>query len=223
MEINVKEIEKAVDTAKAAEKRNFRQSVDLMINFSTIDFSKPDSRLNTEVFLPKGRGKPTKTAVIAGDELITQAKQVAQLVIAKAEIPSYGTDKQKLKHLSDEYDFILCQTDLMAAVGKAMGQVLAPRGKMPKPLPPNITLAPFLKRLENTIVVRNRGKFLPTIHAVIGNEEMPSQDLAQNALAVVEAIMPKLPNKEGNIRSMFIKLTMGPAIRVGAQSKEEKK
>ncbi|MBI1973342.1 50S ribosomal protein L1 [Candidatus Micrarchaeota archaeon] len=222
--MDAKELEKAIEAAKSGPKRNFRQSVDLMINFSSIDFSKPDSRLNAEVLLPKGRGKPAKTAIIAGDELVTQAKQAAPLVITKNEITSYGTDKQKMKKLADEFDFILCQTDLMSAVGKSMGQVLAPRGKMPKPIPPTaVALAPLVKRLENTVVVRNRGKFLPTVHVMIGNEEMGVQDLAANVQAVIDAIMPKLPNKEGNIRSVYLKLSMGPAIRVGAPSREEKK
>ncbi|MBI4214421.1 50S ribosomal protein L1 [archaeon] len=214
--MNVKELELAIDAAKTAPKRKFCQSVDLMINFSSIDFSKPDSRLNMEVFLPKGRGKPAKTAIIAGDELVTQAKQAASLVIQKGEITAYGADKQKLKKLAGEHDFILCQTDLMPAVGKSMGQVLAPRGKMPKPVPPNTIIAPIIKRLESTVVIRNRGKFLPTIHTLIGNEEMATQDLLANAQAVIDALIPKLPNKEGNIRSIYVKLSMGPAIRVGA-------
>jgi large subunit ribosomal protein L1 len=197
-----------------SKKRNFVQTLELIVNFSGIDFSKPENRIDLEISLPSGRGKGVKIAAIVGDELIVEAKRVADRVITKAEVESFGKDKKSLKALASDFEYFVCQTDLMALVGKNMGQVLAPRGKMPKPIPPTAKLEPVLERMKKSIRVKTKGKFLPTVQAIVGTEEMADADIIKNAETVYSAVREKLPNKEGNIRSIFLKTSMGPAIRV---------
>jgi large subunit ribosomal protein L1 len=209
------EIGKALEEAKQkSEKRNFVQSMDLIVNFTGLDLSKPDNRIDLEVVLPKGRGRQLKVCAIAGDELVPEAKRNADRVLTRADVESLGRDKKALKKIADEFDFFLCQADLMPLVGKNLGQVLAPRGKMPKPVPPNIRLDQIVARLRSTVRLKTKGKQLPTIHAVIGTEEMPNEDLLRNAEAVINSLKEKLPNREGNIRSIFIKTSMGPVTKV---------
>jgi large subunit ribosomal protein L1 len=211
---------KTIEDAKTkSKKRSFVQSIDLIMNFTGIDFNKADNRIDLEVVLPAGRGKPLKIAVIAGDELIVSAKKTADLTLAKPEIEKLGADKKALKRLVSDYDFFLCQTDLMAYVGKTMGQVMGPRGKLPRPVPPQAKLEPFIERLRKTVRVKTKGKFLPTLHAVIGTEEMPNEELVKNAEAVIHAVRDRLPNKEGNIRSIYLKTTMGEPVRVDTNAK----
>lgn len=209
------DFKKALEEVKSkSKKRKFVQSIELIMNFKGINFSKPDSRINLEVVLPKGRGKKIKIAVMAGDALITQAKEKADKVIKKDEILKLGKNKKELKKLASEYDYFLCQTDLMALVGKHLGQVLALRDRMPKPVPPTTKLEPLIRRLERTVRVKNKGKFMPTIQTPIGTEEMSDEDVIENAKYVFESVKDKLPNKEGNIRSIYLKMSMGPAIKV---------
>jgi len=211
---------KAIEEAKTkSKKRKFVQSLDLIMNFTGIDFNKPDNRIDLEVVLPAGRGKKVNVAVIAGNELIVEAKKVADKVIVKDEIEKLGADKKTLKKIVSEYDYFLCQTDLMALTGKSLGQVMGPKGRLPKPVPPVAKLEPIIERLRKTVRVKTKGKFLPTLHAVIGTEEMPSEDLVKNADAVIHAVRDKLPNKEGNIRSIYIKTTMGEPVKVEADAK----
>jgi large subunit ribosomal protein L1 len=206
---------KAIEEAKTkSKKRNFIQSVDLVVNFRGIDFSKPENRIELDVVLPAGRGKGIKIAAIAGDELMMEAKKHADFVIAKQEIEKLGADKKGLKKLADNYDFFLCQTDLMPLVGRFLGQVLGPRGKMPKPVPGNAKLQPIVERLRKTIKVKSKGKFLPTLHFIIGTEDMTNENLAENAETVLGALKEKLPNKEGNIKSLYLKTSMGPVVKI---------
>ncbi len=206
---------KAIEEAKSkAKKRNFLQSVDLTINFKGVDFSKPDKRINITVSLPKGRGKPLKAAVIAGDELITKAKKTDARVISKEELEKLSGNKKEIKKIANEYDVFFSQPDLMPLVGKIMGQALGPRGKMPKPVPPNADLELLIKNASKMINLRTKGKFLPTLHACIGTEDMSNEDLAENAVAVINALIEKLPNREGNLKSIYVKTTMGPSVKV---------
>ena len=211
---------KTIEEAKAkAKKRNFVQSVDMIINFTGIDFNKADNRMDLEVVLPAGRGKKLKIAVIAGNELIVEAKKVADLVITKDDIEKLGADKKALKKLVCDYDYFLCQTDLMAYTGKTLGQVMGPKGRLPKPVPPVAKLEPIIERMRKTVRIKTKGKFLPTLHAAIGTEEMSNEDLAKNADAIYHILREKLPNKEGNIRSIYIKTSMGEPVKVDLNAK----
>ena len=223
------EFEKAIEDAKSKSKsRKFVQTIDLIVNLTGADFSKPDNRVNVEAVLPKGRGKAVKVGIIAGDELITEAKQYGAVVIKKDEIDALGKNKKKLKKIVRECNYFLCQAELMPLVGKALGQVLAPQGKMPKPVPGSAKLEPIIKRNEKVAALRSKGKFLPTLHTVIGTEEMSNSDLAENANEIINVLKAQLPNKEANIKSIYIKTSMGPTVKVELpwqrkKEKEEKK
>ncbi len=205
-------IEKAISLAK---KRKFAQTVDMAINFRNVDFSKVDNRLKLEVILPKGIGKPRKIAIIAKDELATKAKGLVDRIISPEELEEFGKDKKAAKKLAKEYDIFLAEPSLMPLVGRYLGQVLGPRGKMPKPVPPNIpNLEPMINRLRNTVYVATKGKYLPVIHVPIGTEEMNLDDLVENAMAILHAVLDKLPQRETNVKNVVFKLTMGPSVVV---------
>ncbi len=205
-------IEKAISLAK---KRKFTQTVDMAINFRNIDFSKPDNRLKLDVVLPKGIKKPRKVALIAKDELASKAKGLVDRIITPEELEELGKDRKAAKRLANEFDVFIAEAPLMPLVGRYLGQVLAPRGKMPTPVPPTIpNLEPIVRRVRNTVQIRSKGKYLPVVHVPIGTEDMPIDDLEENARAVINAVLDKLPQREANIRDVVFKLTMGPAVRV---------
>jgi len=153
-----------------------------------------------------------KVALFAGDELAYKAKDVADLVIPGEEIPDLGEDKKRAKQLANEYDFFLAETTYMPLVGKHLGVVLGPRGKMPKPIPPSADPRPLIENLRK--MVRARSKDRPTFHVPVGVRDMPPEEIAQNIEAVLSRIISKLERGEMNIRSAYVKTTMGPAVRI---------
>jgi len=213
MAIATEKLVKAVEEArKASKKRNFTQSFDLAINLRDIDMSKPENRLSEEVVLPKGRGKPVKVAVIAGDELALAAKEHADMVITKEELEELAKDKRKAKKIANDIDFFIAQAELMPLIGRFLGPVLGPRGKMPKPVPPNAPIAAIVERLRRTVRLRTKDK--PVIHVPVGSEDMSDEDIAQNIEAVLTHLERKLEKGLGNIKSVYLKTTMGPSVKV---------
>jgi large subunit ribosomal protein L1 len=99
----------------------------------------------------------------------------------------------------------------MPTVGKALGQLLGPRGKMPTPVPFNAPIDAFLSRFRTSIKVRTRASL--SVSCKIGDESMEDADLAINAHAVISAIEKKLPNGEKNIKKILIKTTMGKPVK----------
>ena len=100
----------------------------------------------------------------------------------------------------------------MPLVGRFLGPVLGPRKKMPRPVPANIKLAPILERLENTIKVGVKQQ--PSIQVLIGTQDMADEQIAENMEAVLAILDRHLEKGRKQIKSMYIKTTMGSVVRV---------
>ncbi len=203
----VSAVEKALES-----KKNFNQSVDIAVNLKNVDMSNPSNRIDEEVVLPNDRGKESTIAVFASGEVAMKAKGAADLVIQPDEIEGLAEDKKKMKKMADEHDFFLAEAPLMPIIGKRLGTILGPRGKMPKPLPPNVELEPLIKRLRKTVRMRSRDK--PIVHCPIGRVDMDIEKIASNIEAVLKRLETKLERGKMNISSVYVKTTMGPAIKI---------
>lgn len=202
---------KAVNAALEEKgKRKFLQSVELAINFKDIDFNKQENRLNLEIPLPRGKGREQKVAVFADGQLALDAKKLGLAVITGDEIPKLAEDKGRLKELLD-YEF-LAQPNLMAVVGKHLGQVLGTKGKLPKPLL-GMKLEEAVERARRIVRIKSKGKYLPVVHCLVGTENMAAEELADNIEAVLDAVKAK--TGEQRIKSVYVKLTMGKPHRIG--------
>mgnify|MGYP002665699626 FL=1 len=89
---------------------------------------------------------------------------------------------------------------------------LGPRNKMPKPVPASIKLDPLLERLQSTVKVGIKQQ--PAIQIIVGSQDMSDEDLAENIETVLTVLDRHLDKGRNQIKSMFIKTTMGPIVRV---------
>jgi len=209
-----KDISKALREVKEkGKKRKFIQSIDLVVNLN-LDMEKPENRLNEEVLLPNGRGKKVKIGVIAEGELAHQAKKPTDRVITKEELTELAKDKKAAKKIVTNIEFFIAQADMMPLVGKHLGKILGPTGKMPKPVPVNASLVPIVERLRKTIRLRTKDN--PVLHAIVGTEEMKDKLLVQNVEAVMQYLERKLEKGHDDIRSAYLKTTMGKGVKLEA-------
>jgi len=191
-------------------KTKFKQSLELIINFKDIDVKKGFA-INEVVQLPK-TNSPATVCVIATGEMSQKAKAAkADSVIGNEELAKFEANKRESRKFINKYDFFLADTKIMPTVGKALGQLLGPRGKMPTPVPFNAPIDAFLARFRTSIKVRTRASL--SISCKIGDESMEDADLATNAFTVLNAVEKKLPNGEKNIKKVMIKTTMGKPVK----------
>lgn len=202
-------VKKALESAK---KRNFKETVDISINLKDIDLSIPKNRITDDVILPHGRGRPVKVCVIGGSELVQRAKAVADRVITADELGKIADDKKQAKKMAGEFDYFIAEASLMPVVGKRLGIVLAPRGKMPKPIQPGADPKPVIDNLRKTVSVKSKDR--KTFHAPVGTIEMTPEQIAENIDMILKKITGKLDRGAMNIGSVWVKTTMGPAERV---------
>lgn len=207
-----------IKEARASSKeRKFKQALELIMVFKDIDIKKGFA-INETVQLPK-TSAPASVCVMATGDMGTKAKASnADRVIDAAELEQLSANKRESRKLINKYDFFLADTKIMPTVGKTLGQLLGPRGKMPTPVPFNAPIESFLERFRSSIKVRVRGSL--SLSCKIGTETMEDSELAANANTVINLIKTKLPNGDKNIKKIMIKTTMGKVIR---QKEETKK
>ncbi len=187
------------------------QTIDLVINLQNIDFKNPENRFTEELPLPKGRGKKVRIAVI-GKNLIVLAKNNADELIDEGKLDALEKNKKEIRKFVNNNDFFIAEATLMPRIGKSLGKVFGPRNKMPKPLPPQADPSILINKLKDT--VRVSVKESPVVQCAIGTEEMNDNDLQDNLNAVIVALENKLPKGKHNIKSVYIKATMGPAVKI---------
>lgn len=214
MSINTKTLIESVKEAKSkAEKKKFTQSVELVINLREIDMKKPESKIQESIELPYTVGKKGKVCVIASGDLALRARNAgAELVIERAELESLGGDKKRQKTLVSEYDYFISEAPLMPTVGRVLGAVLGPKGRMPVPVAPNANIADIIEKQRKTVQIRLRGQ--PILQCRIGTEDMPDEQIAENVETVIRRLESKLKRGLKNIRSIVIKTAMGPPIEM---------
>ena len=197
---------------EAAPTRKFGESVELAFNLKNVDLSIPKNRVDEEVQLPKGRGRTPKVAIFASGELAAKAKASADVVVQPEQIEELSGDKRQARKLANQMGFFIAEAPLMPTIGRTLGTVLGPRGKMPRPIPPSADPTGMVTMLKNTIRVRSRDR--KTFHAPIGTRQMSAEDLSENAFAIIDRVLKKLERGDQNVASIYVKTTMGPAEKV---------
>ena len=207
------DIEEAVSRAlKDAPPRNFRETVDLAVNLRDIDLDDPSNRIDESIVLPEGTGQETAIVVFADGETAVRAEEVADEVLSPDELEDLGDDDDAAKDLAGRTDFFLAEEALMQDIGRYLGTVLGPRGKMPEPVSPDDDIVEQVERLKNSVQVRSGDR--RTFHTRVGAENMSAEEIADNIDVIVRRLHADLEKGPMNVDSVYVKTTMGPAVEV---------
>ncbi len=123
-------------------------------------------------------------------------------------------DKRIAKKLVRSYDFFLAEISAMPKIGKILGKFLGPKGRMPLPLAPNAPIENMITKYRTAIRIRGRTLSLAT---KIGDEDMTDENIVENAITVINAVVAKLPNNEKNLKGFVLKLSMSNPVHVPIQ------
>jgi len=208
----------AIKQIKAeSKKRNFKESIDLIVNLKQLDLKKPEHQVDFFTTLPFNRGKDNKICALAGPESKDEAKTACDFTVSSDEFEIYKKDIKKVKKLADSYDFFLAQANIMPLVAGTFGRVLGTRQKMPNPksgaiFPPKANLKPLVEKMKKT--VRVVAKKDPHIMIAIGTSEQKAEEVAENIINLYNQIVHHLPGELNNVRNVMIKHTMGKPVHL---------
>ncbi|KON29004.1 50S ribosomal protein L1 [miscellaneous Crenarchaeota group-15 archaeon DG-45] len=197
---------------EAAPERGFEQSIDLTVNLRELDMRRPENRVNLRIHLPNGVGSKKVLVFASGDLALRARRAGADSIIEPPELQEMASDKKAAKKRLKDFDVFIAEAPLMPTVGRVVGPILGPKGKMPTPVPPQAPIDTVIERERRAIILRSRDK--PILHCIVGSEGMEDEKVAENVENVLSSLFAALRRGIGNIRSIYLKLTMGPAVKV---------
>ena len=202
-------LEDGVPLARQVKFAKFDETVELAFRLG-VDPKHADQMVRGTVVLPHGLGKSKRVLAIAGADKQKEAQEAGADIVAGEEIV------EKIQGGFMDFEAVVATPDMMKSVGR-LGKVLGPRGLMPNPKTGTVTfdIGKAVREIKAGKVefrVDNTG----IVHAPVGKASFPTQNLLQNAHALVEAIVKAKPAaaKGKYLKSLVLSTTMGPAIRV---------
>jgi len=212
--VNRDKLESSLKLALSPEnnpKRNFIQSVELIVTFKDVDMKKGELKLREIVVLPKPPEKVKKVLVVPSFQQLEYAKKAEpNVILTKEELQKLQGNKRAVKKLASQNDWFLISSESMALAGRILGPALGPRGKFPVPLPNTPDITEYILRFKRSTIVKTKDQ--PQTQVFIGTENQQIPDLTENALAVLNTIESKV--NLSKIRNIYVKTTMGKVIKV---------
>jgi large subunit ribosomal protein L1 len=214
MPLDKKNLLAAVKEAKEKSgQKKFNQTVDMILDIKEIDMKAPEGKIQEIVELPHATAKPNKICIIASGETALKARRAgADRVIERTDLDALAGKKKDLRKIASDYDVFISEAPMMQIVGRTLGPVLGPRGKMPIPIPPNADIVALIEKHRKTIVVRMRNQ--PIIQMTIGTQNQSDEELVENIQAVLRVLEGKLKRGLKNIELAFIKTSMGTPVKL---------
>lgn len=204
--MNEKILNAIKELREKSKKRNFPQTFDLIVNLKEFDLKKPENKINEDVFLPN---KFEDSNVIIFSDSI---KDADCRIITSSEVDKLAKNRRELKKIIKGTNFSLAEAKLMPVVGKQFGQLLAPRGLMPKLVTPNVNIGELVKKLKKS--VRIMIKDSPVVQCPIGNEKMEDEKIAENVEAALKYLETRLSKGKTNIGKVMLKMTMSKPVKI---------
>jgi len=205
--------------------RKFDESIDLIINLKDLNLNDPKQRIDKEIVLPNvtmTKDKPN-VCVIASDEILLEAKNLGLETIDTDGLVQMNSEEKKVKKkFVKKYDFFIVEDKMMPSVARYLARFLGPLGKMPKPFPSGYGIISNPEDLKVAIerylkIIRIQLKKQLLIQVKIGKKSMEKDRVFENLKAIVDYIADQMPHKYNNIKSMFLKTTMGRPIKIDEQ------
>src|SRR5713226_6330795 len=199
----------AVELLKKTHYTKFNETVELAINLG-VDPKHSDQVVRGTVVLPHGLGKAVRVLVIASGEKVRGAQDSGADFVGGEDMVT------KIMGGWTDYDAVIATPDMMKSAGK-LGKVLGPRGLMPNPKTGTVTFD-VAKAIKETKAgkVEFRVDKAGIVHCPIGKIQFDGAKLAENAHAVINAVVRAKPAaaKGKYVKRITLTSTMGPGIPV---------
>src|SRR5215470_8688159 len=205
-------VEEAMEILGKLPRAKFDETVDLSLRLG-VDPKHADQMVRGAVVLPHGIGKAVRVAVFAKGEKEREAREAGADVVGAEDLV------EKVQGGFMDFDSTIATPDLMGQVGR-LGKVLGPRGLMPNPKLGTVTfdVARAVREVKAGKVEFRVDK-AGNVHVPVGKKSFSEEQLVQNAMALLEAIVRAKPaaSKGQYLRSITLSSTMGPGVRVDVQ------
>src|SRR6266487_6437395 len=199
----------AIATLKKFSPTKFDQTVTVSFRLG-VDPKQSDQMVRGTCPLPNGSGKLVRVLVFAEGQAAKAAEG------AGAEFVGMKDIIQKCQEGFQDFDVAIATAAAMAEVRK-LGKVLGPRGLMPNPKTGTVTddTAKAVREVKAGRVEFKIDK-AGNVHVPIGKASFTAEQIAENARAVIDAVIKAKPHsaKGTYLQSCTLSATMSPPVRL---------
>merc|ERR1712085_72318 len=157
--------------------------------------------------------RPTQKICAIGDAAHNDEAEGKEVPFMSADdLKKLNKDKKLVKKLAKKYDAFLASESLIKQIPRLLGPGLNKAGKFPSLLTHGDNFDEKIKDLQSTI--KFQMKKVLCLSVAIGNLEMDEDQLVQNIHLAINFLVSLLKKHWQNVRSLYIKSTMGPAQRL---------
>jgi large subunit ribosomal protein L1 len=209
------QLAEAAELIKKTHHTKFNETVELAINLG-VDPKHSDQVVRGTVVLPHGLGKSVRVLVIASGDKVREAQEAGADFVGGEDMVT------KIAGGWTDYDAVIATPDMMKSAGK-LGKVLGPRGLMPNPKTGTVTfdVAKAIKETKGGKVEFRVDK-AGIVHCGIGKIDFDATKLAENAHAIINAVIKAKPAaaKGKYVKRITLTSTMGPGIPIDLAESE---
>jgi len=202
-------LKEAIQVVAGAAFAKFDETVEIAMRLG-VDPKHADQMVRGTVVLPHGLGRKARVLVFAQGEKIKEAEDAGADYVGGEELA------KKIDEGWLDFEAVVASPDMMRVVGR-LGKVLGPRGLMPNPKTGTVT--PDVAKAVQEIKagkVEFRVDKTGIVHAPFGKRSFGADKLAENAEALVHAVIKAKPAaaKGRYVKSVSVSSTMGPGVKV---------
>jgi len=202
-------LEDGIKLARDGGTAKFNESFDIAVRLN-VNPKYNDQMVRGTVVLPAGTGKEVRVAVFAKGDKANEA------IAAGADFVGAEDLIEKVEGGFLDFDKAIATPDMMGKVGK-LGKILGRKGLMPNPKLGTVTIdVAGAVRESKAGRIEFRVEKAGVVHASIGKKAFTPEQLRDNALALVEALVKARPAsvKGTYVKSVGVSTTMGPGAKI---------
>ncbi|KAJ3085472.1 60S ribosomal protein L10a [Quaeritorhiza haematococci] len=192
-------------------KRKFVETVELQIGLKNYDPQR-DKRFSGTVKLPNIPKPKMRICILADAAHIDLAKAIGLEYMSVEDLKKLNKNKKLVKKLAKKYDAFLASEALIKQIPRLLGPGLNKAGKFPTPVSHSDNLEEKVNELKATI--KFQLKKVLCLGQAVGNVEMTEDQLVSNTMLSINFLVSLLKKNWQNVRSLFLKSTMGKPIRL---------
>jgi len=157
--------------------------------------------------------RPKFSVCMFGDQQhCDEAKAKGIPFMSAEDLKKLNKQKKLVKKLAKKYDAFLASESLIKQIPRLLGPGLNKAGKFPTLLTHQDDMQAKINDLQATI--KFQMKKVLCLNVAVGNVNMTEDELVQNIHLAVNFLVSLLKKHWQNVRSLYIKSTMGPPQRL---------
>ncbi|KAJ2083449.1 60S ribosomal protein L10A [Coemansia sp. RSA 988] len=205
------EVSSILASSTGEQKRKFVETVELQVGLKNYDPQR-DKRFSGTIKLPY-IPRPKLSVCILGDAHdCDRAKEQEMPFRSADDLKKLNKNKKLIKKLAGSFDAFLASESMIKQIPRLLGPGLHKAGKFPTPISRTDDLSTRADELRATI--KFQLKKVLCLAVAIGNVSMTEDELVSNIMLAINFLVSLLKKNWQNVKSLFIKSTMGKPHRL---------